>query len=161
MAQIKRKGSKETPALSTSSLPDIVFMALFFFMATTTMREAELKVQVTAPQASEAQKLEKKSLVSYIYVGPPTKALAPQFGTAPRIQLNGAYSTLTNITEFVASERDKLSEKDRPDMTVSLKIDAATKMGMVTDIKQELRRANALSIIYAAAKDKGNANANK
>ena len=90
MAQIKRKGSKETPALSTSSLPDIVFMALFFFMATTTMREAELKVQVTAPQASEAQKLEKKSLVSYIYVGPPTKALAPQFGTAPRIQLNGA-----------------------------------------------------------------------
>ena len=161
MAQIKRKGSKETPALSTSSLPDIVFMALFFFMATTTMREAELKVQVTAPQASEAQKLEKKSLVSYIYDGPPTKALAPQFGTAPRIQLNGAYSTLTNITEFVASERDKLSEKDRPDMTVSLKIDAATKMGMVTDIKQELRRANALSISYAAAKDKGNANANK
>lgn len=161
MAQIKRKGSKETPALSTSSLPDIVFMTLFFFMATTTMREAELKVQVTAPQASEAQKLEKKSLVSYIYVGPPTKALAPQFGTAPRIQLNGAYSTLTNITEFVASERDKLSEKDRPDMTVSLKIDAATKMGMVTDIKQELRRANALSISYAAAKDKGNANANK
>lgn len=161
MAQIKRKGSKETPALSTSSLPDIVFMALFFFMATTTMREAELKVQVTVPQASEAQKLEKKSLVSYIYVGPPTKALAPQFGTAPRIQLNGAYSTLTNITEFVASERDKLSEKDRPDMTVSLKIDAATKMGMVTDIKQELRRANALSISYAAAKDKGNANANK
>lgn len=161
MAQIKRKGSKETPALSTSSLPDIVFMTLFFFMATTTMREVELKVQVTAPQASEAQKLEKKSLVSYIYVGPPTKALAPQFGTAPRIQLNGAYSTLTNITEFVASERDKLSEKDRPDMTVSLKIDAATKMGMVTDIKQELRRANALSISYAAAKDKGNANANK
>ena len=161
MAQIKRKGSKETPALSTSSLPDIVFMTLFFFMATTTMREVELKVQVTAPQASEAQKLEKKSLVSYIYVGPPTKALAPQFGTAPRIQLNGAYSTLTNITEFVASERDKLSEKDRPDMTVSLKIDAATKMGMVTDIKQELRRANALSISYAAAKDKGDANANK
>ncbi|HIW11486.1 MAG TPA: biopolymer transporter ExbD [Candidatus Rikenella faecigallinarum] len=158
MAQIKRKGSKETPALSTSSLPDIVFMALFFFMATTTMREAELKVQVTAPQASEAQKLEKKSLVSYIYVGPPTKALAAQFGTAPRIQLNGAYSSLTNITEFIASERDKLSEKDRPDMTVSLKIDAATKMGMVTDIKQELRRANALSISYAAAKDKGNSN---
>ena len=158
MAQIKRRGSKETPALSTSSLPDIVFMALFFFMATTTMREAELKVQVTAPQASEAQKLEKKSLVSYIYVGPPTKALAAQFGTAPRIQLNGAYSSLTNITEFIASERDKLSEKDRPDMTVSLKIDAATKMGMVTDIKQELRRANALSISYAAAKDKGNSN---
>lgn len=155
MAQIKRKGSKETPALSTSSLPDIVFMALFFFMATTSMREVELKVQLDMPKASEAQKLEKKSLASYIYVGPPTKALAPQFGTAPRIQLNGAYSSLNSITEFIASERDKLSEKDRPDMTVSLKIDANTKMGMVTDIKQELRRANALSIQYAAGKENG------
>ena len=72
--------------------------------------------------------------------------------------MNGAYSSLNNITEFIASERDKLSEKDRPDMTVSLKIDATTKMGMVTDIKQELRRANALSINYAAAKDKGEGN---
>lgn len=154
MALIKRKGEKETPGISTSSLPDIVFMILFFFMATTTMREVELKVQIDSPKASEAQKLEKKSLVSYIYVGPPTKAFS-QMGTAPRIQLNGAFSSLPNITEFIAAERDKLSEKDRPDMTVSLKIDANTKMGMVTDIKQELRRANALSINYAAAKDKG------
>lgn len=161
MAQFKRKGSKGTPGISTSSLPDIVFMILFFFMATTTMREVELKVQIKTPTASEAQKLEKKSLVSYIYVGPPTKDMAVHFGTAPRIQLNGAYSTLNNITEFVASERDKLKENERPDMTVSLKIDANTKMGQVTDIKQELRRANALSISYAAAKDKGEGNANR
>lgn len=153
MAQFQKKGGKVAPGISTSSLPDIVFMILFFFMATTTMREVELKVQIDSPKASEAQKLEKKSLVSYIYVGPPTKMLAPQFGTAPRIQLNGSYSTLNNITEFIAAERDKLSEKDRPDMTVSLKIDANTKMGLVSDIKQELRRANALSISYAAAKD--------
>lgn len=153
MAQFQKKGGKVAPGISTSSLPDIVFMILFFFMATTTMREVELKVQIDSPKASEAQKLEKKSLVSYIYVGPPTKALAPQFGTAPRIQLNGSYSSLNNITEFIAAERDKLSEKDRPDMTVSLKIDSNTKMGLVSDIKQELRRANALSISYAAAKD--------
>lgn len=159
MAQIKRKGEKSTPGISTSSLPDIVFMILFFFMATTTMREVELKVQMDVPKASEAQKLEKKSLVSYVYVGPPTKALVAQFGTAPKIQLNGAFSSLQGITEFVAAERDKLSEKDRPDMTVSLKIDANTKMGMVTDIKQELRRANALSISYAAGKDKDAAQA--
>lgn len=152
MAQIKKKGDKETPGISTSSLPDIVFMILFFFMATTTMREVELKVQIESPSASEAQKLEKKSLVSYIYVGPPTKELARQFGTAPRIQLNGSYSSLPSIAEFVASERDKLSEKDRPEMTVSLKVDSNTKMGTVTDIKQELRRANALSISYAAKK---------
>ena len=155
MAQIKRKGSKETPALSTSSLPDIVFMALFFFMATTTMREAELKVQVTAPQASEAQKLEKKSLVSYIYVGPPTKALAPQFGTAPRIQLNDTYRTPEDILDFVASERDNLSEADRSSMSVCIKADKYTRMGIITDVKQELRKANALKVTYAASKSLG------
>lgn len=153
MAQIRKKGDAETPGISTSSLPDIVFMILFFFMATTTMREVELKVQVASPSASEAQKLEKKSLVSYIYVGPPTKDLVRQFGTAPRIQLNGSYSTLPSIAEFVAAERDKLRENERPDMTISLKVDENTKMGMVTDIKQELRRANALSISYAAKKE--------
>lgn len=158
MAIIQRKGGgKGTPGISTSSLPDIVFMILFFFMATTTMREVELKVQIDSPKASEAQKLEKKSLVSYIYVGPPKKEFVQQLGTAPRIQLNGAYSSLTNITEFIAAERDKLKETERPDMTVSLKIDATTKMGLVTDIKQELRRANALSISYAAAKEKDKA----
>lgn len=155
MATFKRKGSKGVKELSTSSMPDIVFMMLFFFMATTSMREVTLNVKIGDVFASEVQKLEKKSLVSYIYVGPPTKELAAQFGTAPKIQLNGTYNTLIGIAEFVASERDNLSEVDRPDMTVSMKIDAKTKMGLVIDIKQELRRANSLSINYAAKKNKG------
>lgn len=151
-ASIRKKGNKETPGISTSSLPDIVFMILFFFMATTTMREVEMKVSITPPKASEVQKLEKKSLVSYIYVGPPTRQWS-EMGTAPRIQLNDSFATKEHIAQFIAAERDKLSEKDRPDMTVSLKVDANTRMGIVTDIKQELRRANALSISYSAAKD--------
>lgn len=147
---IKKKGSKGQPAVSTASLPDIVFMLLFFFMVSTSMREVEMKVQADVPEATEIQKLEKKSLVSYIYVGPPSKNLRSKFGDATRIQLNDSYASLQNIAEFTASERDKLSEKDRPEMTVSLKVDAKTFMGTVTDIKQELRRANALSISYSA-----------
>ena len=73
MAKFKKKGGKGTPAISTASLPDIIFMLLFFFMVTTTMREATLLVRVVAPQATEVQKLEKKSLVDYIYIGPPLK----------------------------------------------------------------------------------------
>lgn len=140
--------------MSTASLPDIVFMLLFFFMVSTSMREVEMKVQTEVPKATEIQKLEKKSLVSYIYVGPPAKQFRSQFGDATRIQLNDTYASLQNITEFIASERDKLSEKDRPEMTVSLKVDANTRMGLITDIKMELRRANALSISYSAAKAK-------
>ena len=45
MAKFKKDGKKETPAISTASLPDIVFMLLFFFMVSTTMREVTLMIQ--------------------------------------------------------------------------------------------------------------------
>lgn len=140
------------PAISTASLPDVVFMLLFFFMVTTTMREMELKVEVDSPKASETVKLEKKSLVSYIYIGPPTKQFRAKYGDAPRIQLNDNFSTKELIGQFIASERDKLDERDRPQMTVSIKSNKRTRMGIVTDVKKELRRANALAISYAAGK---------
>ncbi len=155
MAVIKKKGGKGTPAISTASLPDVIFMILFFFMVSTSMRETELRVVISPPEATEIQKLEKKSLVSYIYVGQPTKALQAKFGTTPRIQLNDAFRVPHDILDFVASEKDKLSEADRSKMTVSIKADKHTKMGIITDIKQELRKADALKISYSAAKSLG------
>ena len=68
MAVIRKKGNKGVPPISTASLPDVIFMILFFFMTTTSMKETELRVAFTLPEATEIQKLEKKSLVSYIYV---------------------------------------------------------------------------------------------
>ncbi|MDR2936345.1 MAG: biopolymer transporter ExbD [Rikenellaceae bacterium] len=152
MAVIRKKEKREVPAIGTSSLPDVVFMILFFFMATSTMREQELLVQYKLPEATEIQKLEKKSLVSYIHIGPPSRAMRQKFGDTPRIQLNDTYRTAADIGQFIASERDKLGEADRPFMMVSLKADQATRMGVVTDVKQELRRAEALKVTYVATK---------
>ncbi len=141
-----------TPRINTASLPDIVFMLLFFFMVTTTIRDASLKVQIRPPEATEIQKLEKKSLVSYIYVGPPLKQYQAKFGTEPRIQLNDSYASLADIAQFVEMERKQRDEKVVPQMTFSLKIDRDVKMGIVTDIKQELRKVNALKINYSTRK---------
>jgi len=152
MSKFKKKKNSGTPAVSTASLPDIIFMLLFFFMVTTTMREVTLKVKLSMPSASDVIKLEKKSLVSYIYIGPPTKP--EQFGTEPRIQLNDAYANVKDINEFVERERESKNEVDRPFMTTSLKVDSDTKMGVVTDIKQELRKSNALKINYSSKKAK-------
>ncbi|MFR9651245.1 MAG: biopolymer transporter ExbD [Rikenellaceae bacterium] len=149
---MKKKGNKGLPPISTASLPDVIFMILFFFMVSTTMREQELLVSYKLPGASEVQKLEKKSLVSYIHIGKPTIAMRAKFGTAPRIQLNDSYKTTRDILDFVAAERDKLNEVDRASMTIALKADEETKMGIVTDVKQELRRANALKLSYSAQK---------
>lgn len=154
MSKFKKKKSGSTPGISTASLPDIVFMLLFFFMVTTNIRDASLKVKVVTPNATEIQKLEKKSLVSYIYVGPPIKSLQAKFGTEPRIQLNDMYATLNDIPQFIEMERKAHAENEIPLLTTSLKIDKDTKMGIVTDIKQELRKLNALKINYSTKKGK-------
>ena len=152
---MKKKGDREVPAMSTTSLPDVVYIILFFFMLSTSMRDQELLVHYKVPEATEVQKLEKKSLVSYIHIGQPTLAMQEKFGTAPRIQLNDSYKTTKDILDFVAGERDQLSEVDRALMTICLKADGKTKMGIITDVKQELRRANALKISYGAFKVAG------
>ncbi len=150
MAKFGRKGKGGMPAISTASLPDIVFMLLFFFMVTTVMRTADLKVKNHVPAATELKKLEKKSLVSYIYVGEPKKKFTKMMGTEPRIQLNDAFQKVSDIEQFIISEREARDENEVPFMTTSLKVDVDVKMGIVTEIKQALRVVNALKINYSA-----------
>lgn len=150
MSRFSTKKGKGSGAINTSSLPDIIFMLLFFFMVTTVMREVTLKVKTKLPQATEVQKLDKKSLVSYIYIGPPVKSKL--YGTNSRIQLNDTFANVDDIQEFVAKEREDRDEADRKFITTSLKVDGLTKMGIVTDVKQELRKAGALKINYSTRK---------
>ena len=152
MSKFRKDDGKGQPAISTASLPDIVFMLLFFFMVTTVMRETSLKVLNITPKATEVAKLEKKSLVAYIYIGKPIKALQGAFGTAPRIQLNDAFKTLEDIPFFVEMERDARDEKEINKIVWSLKVDVKTKMGIVNEVKQELRKVNALKLNYSANK---------
>ena len=150
MSKFKKGGKKEMPAITSSSLSDIVFMLLCFFMVTTQMRETENKVSVKVPEASEVVKLERKDLNSYINIGTPIRALQAQFGTEPRIQLNDSFKTTTDIRDFIAAERESKSEQDRQFMTVSIRADQDVRMGIVSDVKQELRRCSALKIMYSA-----------
>ncbi len=150
MARFKKEGKKDLPAISTGSMPDIIFIILFFFMVTTTMREVTLKVRIKAPEATEVQKLEKKSLVSFIYVGPPIQS--KMYGTESRIQLNDSFRSVGDIAEFIYAEREQRSEADRLLLTTSLKVDSEVKMGIVTDIKQELRKVGAFKINYSTRK---------
>ena len=152
MSKFGNDNKKAMPALTTSSLSDIVFMLLFFFMVTTSMRETENKVLVKLPEATEIAKLDRKDLTSYINIGPPVKHLQAQYGTDARIQLNDSFKTTDEIRDFIAAERDALSEADRQFMTVAIMADENVRMGIITDVKQELRRCSALKIMYAARK---------
>lgn len=152
MAVIGKKKERSTPAISTASLPDIIFILLFFFMVSTTIKEVDYKVIIRLPEATQVKKLENKSLVSYIYIGPPQRALQEKYGTKPVIQLNDQIASLSMIPQYVELERAQRPQADVPKMTFSLKVDKETDMGIVTDVKQELRKVQALKINYSARK---------
>ncbi len=152
MSKFRKKGGKELPPISTASLPDIVFMLLFFFMVSTTMREVTYMVKMHLPEATELSKLEKKSLVSYIYVGEPIEQYQKTFGRAPRIQLDDQFADVSDVQDFIIAEREVRSEEERPMMITSLKVDENTGMKIVTEIKQELRKSAALHINYSSRK---------
>ena len=142
----KAKTSQEIP---TSSMPDVIFMLLFFFMVTTVLRETDILVRQRLPQARELNKLERKSLVSYIYVGKPKKS---EMGTEPRIELNDALSEPRDVKLFVEKEKSKLVEAERDQITIGLKVDRDVKMGIIVDIQQQLKDVNARKILYSTTK---------
>ena len=150
MGKFSNAGGREMPELNTSSLPDLVFAFLFFIMMVTSIREVTLKVKFKTPQATELQKLEKKSLVTFVYVGEPTEELQATMGSETRIQLNDAIADINEIQDYIAQEKSSMKEDEAPFMTVSIKGDSETKMGVVSDIKQALREAYALKINYSA-----------
>lgn len=152
MGKFSKAGGREMPELNTSSLPDLVFAFLFFIMMVTSMREVTLKVVFQAPQATELQKLEKKSLVTFIYVGEPTQEYRAKMGTESRIQLNDSYAEVGEVQDFIFQERASMNEGDQAKMTVSLKVDQKTKMGIITDVKNALRKSYALKINYSSTK---------
>jgi biopolymer transport protein ExbD len=150
MGKFNKSGKRGMPTLNTSSLPDLIFTLLFFFMIVTTMREVTLMVQFKVPQATQLEKLEKKSLVTFIYIGKPTDQYVAALGSESRIQLNDKFAEVSEVQDYIIGERASMSEADQPNMQVSLKVDQDTQMGIVTDVKEALRRAYALKINYSA-----------
>lgn len=63
MSKFKNSNMAKTQEVSTASLPDIVFMLLFFFMTVKVMKDDALKVENVLPNATEIKKMESKDRV--------------------------------------------------------------------------------------------------
>src|ERR1044071_170691 len=140
MAKFKKKANVKQE-IPTSSMPDVVFMLLFFFMVTTELRKTSIEVYQRIPEATQLRKLVRKSLVAELYIGSPKKQ--EQYGTEPKIQANDAFIDTNEIIQWVNAEKDKLNENERDQMTVALKVDSEAKRGILADIETELRKGNA------------------
>ncbi len=150
MSRFSKNNKKELPAISTASLPDIIFILLFFFMVVTVMRETNPLLKIKLPQATELSKIQYKQAVAYILIGTPVDK--ETYGDAPRIQLNDSYASVDKVQTFVKQQYGSTAPSLQGLFTVSLKVDQEVTMGIVTDVKQELRKADALKINYAANK---------
>lgn len=132
--KFEKKRSETKQEIPTSSMPDIIFMLLLFFMVATTLREQEIFVKFTLPEAKAVEKIENKRLVSYIWVG-----------DNERIQIDDNIVQLDEIQKIMYDKRLTL-----PSVIVSLRVDKNSRMGLVTDIQQSLRKADARRINYSA-----------
>lgn len=142
-----RRSESGIPELNTSSLPDLIFTVLFFFMLVTHMRQVDPKVSYEVPQGTEVQKLGHKSSVVHIYIG---KTKSGDFA----IQLNNRIATVDEIKTFIESERRMMSTEDQSQLTVSIKADREVPMGIISDVKHALQQSMALRINYAATERK-------
>lgn len=150
MSKFKKKANTKQE-IPTSALPDIIFMLLFFFMVTTVLREVTINVKQRIPEASQLRKLERKSLVSYLYVGEPKKT--DQWGTEPRIQANDVFIEPSDIVLWVTQEKDNLDEVERDQLTIAMKVDEDVKRGLISDIELQLRKANARKLLYTTLQE--------
>jgi biopolymer transport protein ExbD len=149
MAKFKKKANTSQD-IPTAALPDIIFMLLFFFMVTTVLRESTIMVKQSIPKATQLRKLEQKKLVSYLYVGKPNDT--KKFGAEPKIQANDAFIEVDGIIQFIEEEKGKLQENEKDQITISLKVDDETKMGIIADIQEKMRDVNARKLMYAAGR---------
>jgi biopolymer transport protein ExbD len=132
--KFEKKRSESKQEIPTSSMPDIIFMLLLFFMVATTLREQEIYVKFTLPEARAVEKIENKRLVSYIWIG-----------DNERIQIDDNIVELKQIQKIMLEKRTTL-----PSVIVSLRADKNSRMGLVTDIQQSLRKADARRINYSS-----------
>jgi biopolymer transport protein ExbD len=150
MSKFKKKSTAKQE-IPTSSMPDVVFMLLFFFMVTTELRKTSIDVMQRIPEATQLKKLQRKSLIADLYIGEPKKK---DQGTDAKIQVNDVFITTKDIISWASRTRDGLPENERDQFTVSFKVDSEAKRGIIADVETELRKANARKILYSSMSKK-------
>ena len=149
MSRFRQKEKHEVPGLNLAAMPDLIFTVLFFFMIVTHMRDMKPMVRFTIPQGTEVEKARQAGIV-YLFIGKPVNGQGDVVGGESRIQVNDRFVTLDELGAAIEQERSQMSEENRQQMVVSIRADRATEMGLINDVKQELRKVGALHINYSA-----------
>ena len=138
MQSMFRNSSHELPGLNMASMPDLIFTVLFFFMIVTHMRHDDVRVQYDVPTGTEVRKLEQKASVVNLYIG-----------KDQRIQVNGQMTDLSHLSSVIQAQRKKMDAENAEHLTISMKADRHTPMGLISDVKKQLQKSFALRVNYS------------
>lgn len=139
-----RRRNHEVPGLNTASLPDLIFSVLFFFMIVTHMRNVTPRVKYAVPEGTELSKLGKKHTVSYIYIGKPANG-----GQTEQIQIDNDFVNIDQIVSYMARQKAEMPPEEANQLTVSIKADHNTPMGVIADVREALRKAGVNKVNYS------------
>lgn len=142
---IFRKKSKKQTEISTAALPDIVFLLLFFFMVSATIRPPEELLKTKLPQAESINKIDRQELICEINIGTPKSR---EMGTEPRITVENRFINMEEVSSWLITQRETLPEALKDQMIVLLRADESVQMGMISDVQEELKKVNARKILY-------------
>ncbi|MEJ6491241.1 MAG: biopolymer transporter ExbD [Flavobacteriales bacterium] len=164
MSKFKKDGARKVPGVNTSSLPDIVFMLLFFFMVATTSKEVDPTVEVTPPtgvRTTDLTPYKQRSEIDFLYLGKPrNKKRADDFKMGYALSLDNV------VTNVVADElytmnavgswkKDKFDQKAArvavpiEGVITCVKADEGAPTGLIFDIRKQLQDVSGLKIAYA------------
>jgi biopolymer transport protein ExbD len=138
------------PSLNVASMPDLIFTVLFFFMIVTHMRNDEVQVRLQVPEGNEVRKLANKSSVVNIYIGRQVNKETGRQGEDWLVQLNGDLVKPEELPARIEQIRATMSPELAEHLTVSLRADRHTPMGIIQDVKKALQQSYALRINYSA-----------
>ncbi len=148
MSKFSKKKKRGTPGISTASLPDIVFMLLFFFMTVTVVKENPAKVLYTKPTTKFYDKIEDRNTIAYLYVGTDDKGNI-------RYEMNGqVYDKLTAFRDEIIANREAVSKKAKGKEPIyTLKIDKDNvDVRIVAKVRKALQDAEIQTILYSSDK---------
>lgn len=139
------KRSTSSPEISTASMPDIVFLLLFFFMVTATIKTKDEQLKLKVPEAQAVTQVKKKFLIRELNIGFPKNA---KLGIAPRISADDKLLALNEIGNWVHNQKASLGEAYKDQMIVLIKADVNVEMGLIGDVQQELRKHQARKVLF-------------
>ncbi len=164
MSKFKKDSNKTVPGVNTSSLPDIVFMLLFFFMVATTSKEVDPMVSVVSPEGTRTTDLtpyKQRSEIDFLYLGEPRNpSRKSNFQMGYALSLDNVVDNPSPDDLYSANavgiwkkhkydqKRGKV-QKTIEEVITCVKADEKAPSGIIFEIRKQLQEIDALSIAYA------------